>query len=95
MECVKHTRPLITERPKPTNRPSTFTPTYATPPPDNDYNNDYNIPDRKPETSRPPSHQTRPTTSKPTTDSYNNNCEWCFKCPSMEDKYYENSFDKV
>ena len=114
MECKKHTKPLITEKPRSTNQPiytfttpvsSTFT--YATPPPDNDNygsNNDFNkpnnndYPERKPDhtTSRP---YTRPSTQKTTTTTINafndnNNCEWCFKCPNREDRYYENGYDK-
>ena len=40
-----------------------------------------------------PERQTRPPiTSRPTGGS--SSCEWCFKCPDREDKYYENNYDR-
>ena len=85
--CSKHTRPLITQRPKSTSRPTTFT--YATP---SDSNMNFK-PDRQ---TISPSRQTTTTLKPPTSslDPFNENCEWCFKCPNKNDNYYENKYDK-
>lgn len=104
MECSKHTKPYITEHPQPisTNRPipgsnePVNTPDYSRRPyvtSDHTEPSTYDTPPHDPERNNLNFNKpVRSTTAKP---NFNDNCEWCFRCPSAKNEYFENQYDKT
>lgn len=81
---------------RPTNRPPFTTETpeptgYPTPPFDPEREKDSNVNFKPLRQTGPPTSQ--PATARPPTGG-SSNCEWCFKCPDREDKYFENGYDR-